>query len=138
MIADESYQASTMPNLALSDIKHSARDTDRGTYRSQRSSARSMRSTRSNLASSARMQMISSRDMEDLKNTLIDQTNKIQQKTVAQIETLKERMDSEAIRRANAESELDSLRMQVRNEQMKRENAEMKTERLRRRMNINR
>jgi hypothetical protein len=76
--------------------------------------------------------------MEDLKNTLIDQTNKIQQKTVAQIETLKERMDSEAIRRANAESELDSLRMQVRNEQMKRENAEMKTERLRRRMNINR
>jgi hypothetical protein len=76
--------------------------------------------------------------MEDLKNALIDQTNKIQEKTVAELAMLKNRMDSEASRRADAESELDSLRKQVHREQQKRENAEMKAERLHRRMNTNR
>ena len=142
MLADMKQEnaSNSVPNLDMSGIEHSPIRTDRSHRSSHRSSGRASgrmsgrMSNRSNLAASGTLSLISSRDMEELKKTLIAQTDKIQQKTSQEIDSLKKRMDSESDRRARAETELEALRRQVREEQRRREAAEQKTESMRARM----
>jgi len=93
------------------------------------STARSTRST-SSLSSSASYSLMSSRDMKQLQDTLIAQTNKMQQQTVKEINEIKKRLDSEAGLRLSAEDELAKLRDQVKQEQRRRKQAEKKNKHL--------
>ena len=67
--------------------------------------------------------------MKQLQDTLIQQTNKMQQQTMKEVLDIKQKLESENHRRDAAEQELNSLREQVREEQRRRKVAEKRAKR---------